>query len=231
MFPPTRWTLVRRSLGADPSGRRALEELLQLYRSPVLQLYRARGLGPEDSEELAQELFAELVLGEQLGKVDPSFGRFRTWLRAVATHHHLRWLERARATKRGGGARRVDLDTRGLVEVEAATALPPEAEAAFDRARALAVMGRAMEVLRAEYVGGARGGDFSLVERAFSGQLPAYRELSIEAGMSVPALKSFLHRARSRFRALVTEEVRQGVADQDQLEAELAALFGALGPA
>ena len=227
MFPDTRWTLVSRARG--PDARVALHELLGQYWAPVWRLYRARGLAPEDAEELAQELFVELMDGESLARVDASRGRFRTWLRACATNHHLRWLESGRALKRGGAVRRVAMDTQGLLEAEAASAVAPDAEGAFDRAWAEGVMARAMAALRAEYADGTRGGDFGLVERAFGGTLPAYRELAAEAGMSVPQLKSFLHRARGRFRELLTREVRETVGE-DQVEAELQALFVALAP-
>lgn len=227
MFPDTRWTLVHRA--QSPAGRAALEELLALYWAPVWRLYRARGLGPEDAEELAQDLFAELTSGDGLGRVDAGRGRFRTWLRACATHHHLRWLESGRALKRRG--QRVAMDTQGLAEAEAASAVAPDAEAAFDRAWAETVMARAMAALRQEYEDGSRGGDFTLVQRAFGGELPAYRALAAEVGMSVPQLKSFLHRARQRFRELVAAEVKETVSEPAQLDAELHALYAALGPA
>lgn len=226
-FPDTRWTLVLRAGRAGSAQPRALEELLSLYWRPVWVYLRARGASPEDAEELTQELFAELFAGAPSLDVGADRGRFRSWLKACATHHHLRWLESGRALKRGGGARFVGMDTALLERLSDRAADP---DAAFDRAWAATVMDRALARLRSEYTTGERVGDFALLERFFgAAEAPPYRAAAAETGMSVPRLKAFVHRGRVRFRELVAEEVRDTVGSHEDGEAEVAALFRALG--
>ncbi len=226
MFPETRWTLVLRAGRAGSAEPRALEELLSLYWRPVWVYLRARGASAEDAEELTQELFAELFAGSAPLNVGADRGRFRSWLKACATHHHLRWLESGRALKRGGGARFIEMDT-ALLERLPDTGADPDA--AFDRAWAASVMDRALSRLRAEYDTGERVGDLALLERFFgAAEAPPYREAARESGMSLPQLKAFVHRGRVRFRELVAEEVRDTVGSAADGDAEVAALFQAL---
>ncbi len=223
-FPDTRWTLVLRAASGGAAAPRALDELCRLYWQPVWVYFRARGATAEDAEELTQELFAELA-GRPLD-VGAERGRFRSWLKACAVHHHLRWLESGRALKRGGAAKLLAMDTAILETVAAAA---PDPAAAFDRAWAQAVMERALARLRGEYERGERSGGFALLERFFgAGEAPNYREAAAGAGMSLPQLKAFVHRGRVRFRELVAEEVRDSVGSAADGAAEVDALFAAL---
>ena len=48
--------------------------------------------------------------------------------------------------------------------------------------------------------------------------------------MTVSSFKSFLHRTRERFRAIVREEVVHTIGDEDSADAEIDALIRALRP-
>ncbi len=83
-----------------------------------------------------------------------------------------------------------------------------------------------LEKLRSEFEKGDRGGPFELVETFFRfGQPPAYAEAAGKHGMSIPAIKSFLHRARGRFRELVRAEVAGTVSDPREIDSEMAELM------
>ncbi len=225
-FPATRWTLVNRAHASGSTAPPALQELLSLYWQPVWVYLRARGASAEDAEELTQELLAELSSGAASFPTGPDRGRFRSWLKGCAAHHHLRRLEAGRAQKRGGGARFVVMDT-ALLERHADGAEGPDA--AFDRAWAVGVMERALARLRSEYETGQRVGGFEQLARFFGAETaPSYREAAAESGMSLPQLKAFVHRGRVRFRELVADEVRDTVGSAGDGEAEVAALFEAL---
>jgi RNA polymerase sigma-70 factor (ECF subfamily) len=60
------------------------------------------------------------------------------------------------------------------------------------------------------------------------GEAPAYDALAAEHGMSVPQLKSFVHRARGRFRELLLARVADTVQTPAEAEVELADLLKAL---
>ena len=87
-----------------------------------------------------------------------------------------------------------------------------------------------MAELRKEFSSGERSGPWSLIETFFSpgAELPSYREAAAANGMTVPQLKSFLHRARLRFRELCLQQVRDTVETDAQAETELAAVTASL---
>ena len=219
-FPQTSWTLVIEA--SDPSRREtALQELLGRYWLPLYVYLRRRGASEQDAEELVQELCIELVERDLIGRADPERGRLRGFLKACADQQLMRRRERAGAWKRGGRARLVALDT-ALGERVVATS-PDDAEAAMDRAWAGQVMGRALDRLVED------AGDRGELVRTFFGAeaAPSYRDAARRFGMSVPQLKSAIHRARRRYRALLVEEVAQTVGP-GVAQDELAQLLGAL---
>ena len=219
-FPDTRWTLVRAARSAD-IRRRALDELLTLYWPPAYAYARRRGLDPEDAEEVVQELFASLLGPDVLARADPSRGRLRSWLIGGLEHVIAHRREARTAKKRGGGAVAVSLDTETMEAWLASDAASPEE--AFTRAWADGVLRRALARLEAE----TEPARYALLARIFgAGDVPAYRDLAAEAGMSVPQLKSFVFRSRGRLRTLALEEIRETVATPEEAERELAELLG-----
>lgn len=222
-FPTTRWTLVAHARASPESRRAALETLLGAYWLPVYVYARRKGLGPEDAADAVQELFTDLVAKDFPARLDPARGRLRGFLKACLDHHLAHARARAGAKKRAGEAPPLDPEVAEQAVADSA----PSPEEAYTRAWGARVMARALERLRGEFDRGERGGDFALLLRFFgTGPAPAYKDAAAEAGMSLPQLKAFLHRARARYRALVLEEVRDTTADDAEAERELAELLG-----
>jgi len=227
-FPQTRWTVIASSRsGAEERGR-ALEELLAAYWKPLYFYARRKGLSVEDSKDAIQSFFAHLLSREFLERLDPGKGRFRSYLRASLDNFLVNRHEHEAALKRGGGRRVLSLDFDAAEPAVPGASSP---EQAFEREWALSVMERALGRLRAEFESGERKGPFELVRRFFdfAGAPPSYEDAARESGMSVPALKAFLHRARLRFRELVKDEVRETVSEGEP-EAEVDELIRALRP-
>lgn len=130
-----------------------------------------------------------------------------------------------RAAKRGGGASALSFD-----EVEALVpAAPDDPAAAFDREWALALFDAAFAELEAELASGARRGPVDVVRQLFRlGEAPPYEVLAAQHGMTVPQLKSFVHRARGRFRELLLARVADTVQSAAEAEVELGELLKAL---
>ena len=229
-FPTTRWTLVVRAQGvARAQGEErtaALDTLLAAYWQPLYVYARRKGLSPEDAQEIVQELFADLLERHFPEQLDPARGRLRGWLKACLDHHLVNRHAARTAKKRGGGARHVPLDT-ALVEHElAGSDLGPEE--AYAREWAARVMSRALARLWEEQE--TRTGSIDVLRRFFgTGPPPSYREAAAEAGMSLPQLKAFLHRARVRYRELVLDEVRDTVAHPEDVEREMGELCAWVG--
>ena len=100
-----------------------------------------------------------------------------------------------------------------------------------EREWALGVLERAEERLRREFEEGGRRGPFELARRMFSAEeAPPLAQVAREHGMSLPAVKAFLHRTRARFRELVRAEVVETTADGADADAEIERLRRALRP-
>ena len=82
-----------------------------------------------------------------------------------------------------------------------------------------------------ELAAGANGAgrSRSLRELFRCGETPPYPELAAKHGMTVPQLKSFVHRARRRSAQLLLARVTDTVQTPDEAEAELGELLRALG--
>lgn len=211
-FPTTRWSMVLEARSDDAAKGRILEDLFKDYWQPLYAFARYLGVPPSDAEDTVQGLFAHLLDRDFLHVLDPEKGRLRNYLRTALRHYLSDQYQHDAAIKRGGPQRPVDLDT---AVVERTLVANPEQspEHAYDRLWAVQLMENAFQRLRQEFEDGRRSGPFALVEQYFSlDGAVAYEDLAPKFKMSVAQLKSFLHRARLRFRELVEAEVAQTVA-------------------
>lgn len=227
-FPSTRWTLIRSAKSSPEAKRTAISELMTTYWRPLYVYLRHKGLDPAAAQDAVQDVLILLLERDVISKVDPEKGRLRAYLKTVAANYLANAYEKATAKKRGGDAALVPL------EVETAERLVQPGSApdrAFDEQWAAAVMDRALKRLEAEYRSGARAGPWEVVEQFFRpGEPPAYRDVADANGMSLSQLKSFLHRARTRFRELLRVEVLDTVEEGGDADAEVAELLRVLSP-
>src|SRR5215510_9724598 len=212
MFPTTHWTLILASREGDEARRAALESLFAVYWKPVYFYLRRRGLAAEEAEDVVQGFFLQLLERDFLPRLDPSRGRFRSYLLTALDHYRSNLREREAAQKRGGRVRRVPIDL-ALAERELAAA-PAEAESAYEREWAVGLMERALARLRSEYEDGQRQGRPDVFLRFFSFEpAPSYAEAAEQVGLTVSQFKAALYRARQRFREILREEVGATVQD------------------
>src|SRR5262249_20953521 len=175
MFPTTRWTLILASQGGGEAERTALEQLCATYWKPVYFFLRRKGLTPAAAEDAVQGFFLHLLQRDFLPRLDPSRGRFRSYLLRSLEHYLVNLHERDSAPKRGGGYRFIPLDL-ALAERELPAA-SAEAPDAFDREWAMGVMERALGRLGREYEEGTRKGRRDVVLRFFGlERAPTYAE-------------------------------------------------------
>ena len=215
-FPTTRWTLILSARAGDEQRRSALDTLFAAYWRPVYLYLRGKGLGADDAQDAVQGLFAQLIERNFLQRLDPERGRFRSYLRASADHYLSSQRRSTRASKRGGRTQILHLDTEDLESLVAT--LPEDPLRTFEREWALAVMGRALDRLRSEYVAGRRHGNVEVIFRFFGpGPPPTYAQAASDSGVSLAQFKASLHRARARFREILLEDVADTV---DGIDAE-----------
>jgi DNA-directed RNA polymerase specialized sigma24 family protein len=234
-FATTDWRLIVAARGTDqPVARKALAELCEAYWYPVYALIRQRGHDPEKAADLTQDYFARLLEKRTLSAADPVKGRFRSFLRTDCGYFLADARDRENALKRGGGAVPVSIDARdaeGRHRFEPVDDLTPER--LFDRAWALTVLGRAMDRLAGEYAARGRFALFEHLEPTLSPGPDAepYASIAARLGLSLAAVHQAASRLRSRYRALLREEVGATVDGHDKaaVDDEIRDLFAALG--
>jgi RNA polymerase sigma-70 factor (ECF subfamily) len=224
LFPATRWTLVLSARERPEERRAALEALVAPRWKALYVLARKRGLAAPEAEDAVQSFLTRLIEGDVVAKLDPARGRLRAYLKTAFHNHLVNLHEHGQAAKRGAGK------LASFDEVEALVASPaPSPEALFDRAWALQLFEETLAAIERELSAGERRGPFEVLRELFRvGETAPYPELAARHGMTVPQLKSFVHRAKGRFRQILRAQVADTVAEGDDVEAELGALLEAL---
>lgn len=233
-FATTSWTQVLAAReGASTESRQALEGLCRVYWYPLYAFVRRQGHDAEDSRDLTQAYFAEMLEKGYLEDYDPERGRFRVFLAASMRHFLSKQRERARAWKRGGRAEVISLDAgevEGRYRLEPQDRLTPEQ--IFERRWALTVLERALGRLRREQEDSDRGREFQVLEGYLTGDKSraSYREVAAELGTSEGAVKMAIHRLRQRFGQLLRSEIADTVASPAEVDDEVRYLLGVVAP-
>lgn len=231
-FPATRWTLVARAGGNDPSRQLgALEELLRRYL-PALQahLVLQKHLPPEQADDLLQSFIADKIIqGQLLEQADPQRGKFRTVLLTALDRYLISEFRKINAQKRAPEAGFVTLDDEAI-QVTA----PGAATAAFDMEWAQQVIAQALERTRSECEATGRTGCWGMFEVRIVDPLlhgktpPPYEELIGRFGFESPLQAS---NALTTAKRIFERALREVVAEYDDPEAELEELRAILSQA
>jgi RNA polymerase sigma-70 factor (ECF subfamily) len=225
VFPETRWTRIVAARDQPELRRQVLGELCATRWQPLYVHLRKKGLPADRAQDVVQGFLVHLLERDFLQRLDPGRGRLRGYLKTGLEHYLVNMYEHEAAQKRGGGVRALAFD-----DVEAGIpAAPDDPAAAYDREWALRLFEGALGELEAELASGARRGPVEVVRALFRfGEAPPFETLAAQHGMTLSQLKSFVHRARGRFRALLLARIADTVSSPAEAEAELAELLRVL---
>jgi RNA polymerase sigma-70 factor (ECF subfamily) len=233
-FETTHWSVVLSARdGSEPRAREALATLCETYWYPLYAFVRRRGARPDEAEDRTQAFFVHLLEKERLRHIDPSKGRFRSFLVAALKNFLADQRAMERAQKRGGGVTPIPLDARAAEDryaFEPAHDVTPDR--LFERQWALTVIERALERLRERYAASGKQAQFDVLKVFLSGEkrpVP-HAEVAPRLGISEVAVKVAVHRLRKRFRDALRDEIAQTVDREEEIDAELQALYAALDP-
>jgi DNA-directed RNA polymerase specialized sigma24 family protein len=229
MFASTRWTVVLEAGKCQTppdEALNALSELCRIYWRPIFLFLRRQGKNPTDAEDLTQGFFAHLIESRAYAAADREKGRFRSFILGTLKHFlaHARAYDQAQ--KRGGGMSIGPLDTASMADADAHAMRTNHwtPEHVYDREWAETLLRQAHNRLAQECV---VAGKEELFEKLNSHLSVAdetavpYGELSVQLGRPSATLRSDVARLRSRYRAILREEVGGTVADASQVDAEL----------
>jgi RNA polymerase sigma-70 factor (ECF subfamily) len=233
-FKTTQWSLVRAcGDSADPAlHREALTALCRLYWPPVYHYIRCRGNDAESARDLTQGFFARLLEKEFVRKADRERGRFRSFLLTCVKRYVADERDRAQARKRGGGLTILPLEFETVESsIQHQLADPRTPETIFEKRWAVTVVKQAISRLEQEMGRSGKQRQFERLRPWLTGKGLAsrYSTLAADLGISEQALRVAIHRLRRRLGQLLREEVASTVSDRAELDAEMHALYEALG--
>jgi len=231
-FATTHWSLVLRAgAGGSPEAENALARLCQTYWYPVYAFFRREGRSPEEAEDLTQSFFAMLLEREDLARVHPAKGRFRSFLLASARNFLKNDWNRSRRLKRGGGAEVFSI--QGMPAEQWYRLEPVDdssADKLFDRRWAETLIEQSLMRLKEDCEAAGQGVRFEVLREFVlgdSGEI-SYTEAGRRLGLSESAVTSAIHRMRKRFRELLRLEVSHTVENPGEVDAEMRDLLDVL---
>ena len=220
-----------RAKRADQTAEEALETLCRTYRLPLYSFARHRGFSGADAEDIVQDFFVALIHRRRLESVDPSKGRFRSFLLVALKNFLANEWDARRALKRGGSYHFVSLHDPELESLYAGLADPHEDDdRLFDRGWALAIVHSAMTQLVAEYDQQGRTALFNAVKSCLSigGRTFDYDSVAGQLQMREDALRMAVNRMRRRFGELLRQQVKDTLPNPNDSEDELKHLLSCL---
>ncbi len=223
-----------RARADGPEASAALGELCEAYWTPVFRFLRREGRNEDQARELTQEFFSRLLSRGGIDKVDPTRGRFRSYLLG-ALKHFLSDVSRSEGRqKRGGGAVVESIDSGGDTDTSPGMQIPDPAasisDTYFDHQWALAVVDRALDAVQSDFETAGKEAQFEALEPWLIGdtenlsQTAAAAQLDMTAG----AVKVAIHRLRKSFRDAVESEIAQTVDSPSEIAEELRYLIEVL---
>ena len=235
MFVSTRWTIVLKageSAATSVQSLDALSELCRIYWRPLYVFLRKKGYGHEDAQDLTQGFFAHLIETRGYSHADRQKGRFRAFLLTGLKNFIADARDRQHALKRGGGIVLVKLDDH--TETQIARATKWDAHEVYDREWAACLVRQALGRLAQECALAGKAELFGcLMPRlaATEDSRVPYEEMARRSHRAVSTLRHDLARLRTRYRAILREEVRGTVHEAAEVDEELRYLCQALAGA
>jgi RNA polymerase sigma-70 factor (ECF subfamily) len=214
----------------------ALSELCRIYWRPIFYFLRRQGSSAHDAQDLTQGFFAHLIESRAYARADREKGRFRSFLLGALKHFVAHARAHERTQKRGGGMVLAELNEEAVAEAEAHAATQGNwsAERVYEREWAEALLRRALARLEEECSLAGKAELFARLNSHLtvtSDAAVSYDELAVQLGRPATTLRSDVARLRTRYRAILREEVRGTVSEASEVDAELRHLCETLAAA
>jgi len=231
-FDTTSWSLVRAAAdNPNAESRQALATLCQTYWPPVYAFVRRNGYDREQSQDLTQGFFAQLLEKRFLVDADQQRGKFRSFLLTAVKHFLANEWDREHALKRGGGRTSVSIDIITAERwYEPSVVAEGTPESLFERRWALSLLEQTLARLRQEYADAGKSSQFENLSPFLNKESgdQRYEKLADELGVAAGALRMSVHRMRRRYRELLREEISQTVSTSEEIDEEIRFLVSTL---
>jgi RNA polymerase sigma-70 factor (ECF subfamily) len=224
-FPETFWTLIQKAKQKDPQ---AMNEIVRIYRPPIVNFLRYKGVSEHDADDLAQEVFLAICQDKFLSKLDKCKGKFRSVLCAV-TVNILKMRQRDQGRiKRGGGGKKVAIgsdEQDGMIDDVIARTPSPEQQFTAEWIQTL--VNRAVDKLRNQ--GGKLGPVYHKVFLMHKMDGASHVEIAKALKMKESDVNNYVHAAKKKLREFIEEEIRTYCSSQEEYELEVGELLALTG--
>jgi len=201
-FISTLWPLIEEAKNENSD---ALQEFVQKYHAPVVAFIERAGQ-QHQAEDLAQEVFIEIIRDRILEKADPRKGRFRSLILAITKHIISRDRRRQQAKKRGSG-RVVPL---GDFEVPT-----PEEDEDFTRVWTEYLTHEALHQLSES------DPDYHQAVQMFFFEETPYQDIVEATEKSMSWVKNSIYRGKLKLAAIIRELVSEYSSSNEEFEHEM----------
>ena len=169
---------------------------------------------------MTQSFFQHILENDTLRRVSRERGRFRSFLLGALTLCLADEQARRNTLKRGGGVRFISAEELDAEELHhQASELGPDQSLDVRWARIL--LDRAIESVRSEFESNGKADIFAALSPFLTGGAVSYEEAARNAGMTLTAVKTLIHRLRRQFAGAVRREVMQTVSAPHEVDDEL----------
>lgn len=230
-FATTQWSMIVRAVDKDDSqvARKALTELCQQYWYPLYCFVRSKIRNPDDSEDIVQGFFTQLLEKESIQMADQARGRFRNFLLGSVDNFMKNRHRAAKTIKRGGDVEHVSIDfEKANQRFQFEPIDDMTSEKIFERSWALELIDCCLQKLRQRYEKSGKSELFEALCSSLLGGQARYAEIAETLGQNENAVKVAAHRMRERLGDEIRLEIRNTLNDAENVEAELKLLMGAL---
>jgi len=228
-FQTTHWTAIEKVGSNDDIDHEALAaDLFRAYWKPVYCYLRHKGRRNEEAKDLTQGFFHEVVLGRKLiQRADRAEGRFRTLLLRSLDHYLVSMHRKETARKRKPSDSLISLEDANINELPAAVD-NLNSEDVFQYTWVCELLDRMLDEVEAEcrHRGMAVHWDL-FFERVLqpiltSTQPPSLERLCRKHGIDATTKASnMIFAVKRRFQTAAKRLLRQSVASEDQISAEM----------
>jgi RNA polymerase sigma-70 factor (ECF subfamily) len=220
-FPVTHWSrLVGLRTEAEADRTEALSWFAHHYWRPVYHYIRALRRGSADeSEDLTQQFFADLIEHDRLSALSPDRGSVRGFLK-VALRNFVANQRRAESARQ----RRFPIDEAHAEIAEDPSLGPDEA---FDRAWVKQILTEAVSHLRRQLEAEGRARQYEVFDAYCLHQDDVtYEEVAGRLGMKAEDARNRVRDSRRRLVDILREMVREYLGPGEDVDREIAFVLG-----
>jgi RNA polymerase sigma-70 factor (ECF subfamily) len=231
-FDQTNWSIILPAAQRHmPGAQDALEQLCKIYWPPLYAFLRRQGQSPENAKDLTQGFFVHLLEGDRLLNVDPSKGKFRSFLLACLNNYVQNEKAKQNAAKRGGGQIEIPInvsDAETNLGFEPSDSQDPAQ--IFERKWASVLLYVVLKQLREKHRAVGKLELFEILQPFITGEAGRgdYVEAAARLELSEGATRVAATRLREEFRIQLRAEVGRTVSRASEIDDEIRYLLKVL---